>query len=74
MCKKLSLQLTVWTLSLKEVPSFFLHFFAHVSGGDALHQMKTENRNLTQNLAVRAVHAVEVKRKSLEKGEGESFS
>ena len=49
-------------------------FFAHVSGGDALHQMKTENRNLTQNLAVRAVHAVKVKRKSLEKGEGESFS
>lgn len=38
-----------------------------LQGGDALHQMKTENRNLTQNLAVRAVHAVEVKRKSLEK-------
>ena len=73
-CKKFSLQLTVWTLNLKEVPSFCLHFFAHVSGGDALHQMKTENQNLTQNLAVRAVHAVEVKRKSLEKGEGESFS
>ena len=74
MCKKFSLQLSVWTLSLKEVPSFCLHSFAHVSGGDALHQMKTENRNLTQNLTVRAVHAVEVKRKSLEKGEGESFS
>lgn len=49
-------------------------FFAYVSGGDALHQMKTGNRNLTQNLAVRAVHAVKVKRKSPEKGEGESFS
>ena len=73
MCKKFILQLTVWTSSLKEVPSFCLHFFA-VSEGDALHQMKTGNRNLTQNLAVRAVHAVEVKRKSPEKGEGESFS
>lgn len=52
----------------------FLHFFAHVSGGDALHQMKTGNRNLPQNLAVRAVHAAEVKRKSPEKGEGEFFS
>ena len=47
-------------------------FFPHVSGGEALDQMRTENQNLAQSLAARAVHKVQAKRKPIEKGVEES--
>lgn len=38
-----------------------------LQGGEALDQMRTENQNLAQSLAARAVHKVQAKRKPIEK-------